>query len=324
VPGSGSGPTRPHRLLRPLLLALAAWAIAAAPASATVLPPTPNPLPGSACQGADGDQDNAAPRVDWEALQGAGVVRHSPDPNAQDDAFKGGSKEDEPGGWDFDVEAGGVNPGESNIRDAWSAVRQPDGNTFLYLGFTREDDNGTTYLAFELNHDARLWNNGRARIPCRRTGDVLVSYQARGNDVDVVLERWITTSTDAASGCAKTGRLDRFTGLAPNVDAQGAVNAAAITSRLPGAYSGTVPAERFGETALNLGSLLEEAFGDDCLSFRSVWMHSRSSIAEQSNMQDYVEHQPLDVRTCSASGTKFFDLDADAFATRTTRASRAS
>jgi hypothetical protein len=298
-------------LRRPLLLGLVVWMLAAAPATATPLPPTPNPLPGSSFQGADGDQDDAAQNIDWQALQGAGVVRHSPDPNAQDDAFKGGSKEDEPGGWDLDVEPGGVNPGEANIRDAWSAVRQPDGNTFLYLGFTREDDNGTTYLAFELNHDGRLWNNGRARIPCRRTGDVLVSYRAQGNDVDVVLERWITTSTDAASGCAKTGRLDQFTGFAPNVVAQGAINAGAINSRLPGAYSGTVPARRFGETALNLGRLLEEAFGDDCLSFRSVWMHSRSSRSESSNMQDYLAPQPLDVRTCSASGTKFFDIDAD-------------
>jgi hypothetical protein len=298
-------------LRRPLLLGLVVWMLAAAPATATPLPPTPNPLPGSSFQGADGDQDDAAQNIDWQALQGAGVVRHSPDPNAQDDAFKGGSKEDEPGGWDLDVEPGGVNPGEANIRDAWSAVRQPDGNTFLYLGFTREDDNGTTYLAFELNHDGRLWNNGRARIPCRRTGDVLVSYRAQGNDADVVLERWITTSTDAASGCANTGRLDQFTGFAPNVVAQGAINAGAINSRLPGAYSGTVPARRFGETALNLGRLLEEAFGHDCLSFRSVWMHSRSSRSESSNMQDYLAPQPLDVRTCSASGTKFFDLDAD-------------
>ena len=101
--------------------------LAAAPAGATPLPPTPNPLPGSSFQGADGDQDDAFPRIDWQALQGAGVVRHSPDPNAQDDAFKGGSQEDEPGGWDFDVEPGGVNPGQDNIRDAWSAVRPPDG-----------------------------------------------------------------------------------------------------------------------------------------------------------------------------------------------------
>jgi hypothetical protein len=293
------------------LLGLVSALLAAAPASAAVLPPSQNPLPGSMFQGADGNQDDASPNIDWQALQAAGVVQHNPDPNAQDDAFKGGSKENEPGKWDFAVESGGVNPAKANIRDAWSAVRQPDGNTFLYLGFTREAAGGTTFLAFELNHDARLWDNGNARVPCRRTGDVLVSYEPQGNRVDVVLQRWITESTDPATGCAKTGRLDDFNGLEPNVDAQGAINASEITSRLPGAYSTTVPAERFGETALNLASLLEEAFGDDCLSFRSVWMHSRSSDSENSNMQDYVAPQPLDVRTCSASGTKFFDRNAN-------------
>ena len=292
-------------------LGLVSALLAVAPASATVLTPTPNPLPGSMFQGADGNQDDAPPLLDWQALQAGGRVVHSPDPNAQDSAFTGGSKENEPGEWGLTTEPGGVDPAKANIRDAWSAVSHPSGNTFLYLGFTREEAGGTTFLAFELNHDARLWDNGNARIPCRRTGDVLVSYEPQGNTVDVVLQRWITTSTDAASGCAKTGRLQDFNGLEPNVDAQGAINASAITSRLPGAYSTTVPAERFGENALNLASLLEEAFGDDCLSFRSVWMHSRSSRSESSNMQDYVAPQPLDVRTCSASGTKFFDRDAD-------------
>jgi hypothetical protein len=284
-----------------------------------VLPPSNDPLPGSLLQGADGNQDDARPRLDWQALQAARRVVHNPDPNAQDSAFTGGSKEDEPGAWGLTTDPGGVNPPKANILDAWSVVDQPGGNTFLYLGFTRQGPDvlrrllrgGTTFLTFELNHDARLWDNGRARVPCRRTGDVLVSYEPQGNDVEVVLQRWITTRTDAATGCAKTGRLDGFSGLEPNVDAQGAINAAEIASRLPGAYSGTVPPERFGETALNLASLLEEAFDDDCLSFRSVWMHSRSSLSESSNMQDYVARQPLDVRTCSASGTKFFDRDAD-------------
>jgi hypothetical protein len=300
------------------LFGLSCALLAAAPASATVLTPTPNPLPGSMFQGADGNQDDAPPNLDWQALQAAGRVVHNPDPNAQDSAFTGGSKEDKPGEWGLTTEPGGVNPAKANIRDAWSALRQPGGNTFLYLGFTRQGGDvtrqvggGTTFLAFELNHDGRLWDNGRARIPCRSTGDVLVAFEPQGNDVNVLIQRWVTTSTDAATGCATTGRLDEFNGLDPNVDAQGAINAGEITSRLPGAYSATVPAERFGETALNLASLLEEAFGDDCLSFRSFWMHSRSSNSEGSNMQDYVAPQPLDVRTCSASGTKFFDRNAN-------------
>jgi hypothetical protein len=298
-------------------LGLASALLVSVPASATPLPPTTQPLPGSMFQGADGNQDDASPLIDWQALQAAGVVHHNPDPNAEDDAFAEGSKEDEPGKWDLTSESGGVTPGKANIRDAWSAVRQPDANTFLYLGFTRESRetlstrDAMTFLTFELNADARLWDNGRARVPCRRTGDVLVSYEVQGNDVDVVLQRWITTSSDPASGCAETGRLDPYTGFTPNEDAQGAINETSITSRLPGAYTGTVPAERFGETALNLANLLAEGFKDECLAFRSVWMHSRSSTSENSNMQDYVAPQPLDVRTCSASGVKFFDRNAN-------------
>ena len=301
----------PRRAFGTFLLGVVSAILLAAPASATVLPPTNDPLPGSSFQGADGNQDDASPLRDWQFLQAEGAVQHSHDPNDEDSAFKGGSKEDEPGEWDFAVESGGVNPGKANIRDAWSSVRHPVGNAFLYLGFTREAAQGTTFLAFELNTDERLWNNGKAVIPCRRTGDVLVSYEAQGNDVNVVIQRWITESTDAVTGCARTGRLDPYTGFTPNEDAQGAINAGPITGRLPGAYAGTVPKERFGETALNLARLLEEGFGDDCLSFRSVWLHSRSSTSESSNMQDYVAPQPLDVRTCSASGTKFFDRDAD-------------
>ena len=140
-------------------------------ARATPLPPSVVPLPGSSFQGADGNQDDAAPRIDWQALQAAGRVSHSPDPNAEDTAFKGGSKEDEPGEWDFASEAGGVNPGKSNILDAWSTYDPQGAVAFLYLAFTRQAAVGTTFLTFELNHDSRMWNNGLATIPCRRTGD---------------------------------------------------------------------------------------------------------------------------------------------------------
>ena len=170
----------------------------------------------------------------------------------------------------------------------------------------------TTFLTFELNHDARLWNNGQAMIPCRRTGDILVSYEPHGNGVDVVLQRWRSTADDLATGCSTRGHLDGLTGLTPNVDVQGAINRTAITSRLPGYYEGTVPAERFGEAALNLSQILEDAPGiDKCFSFASVWMHSRSSTSEQSNMQDYVAPHKIIARSCSASGDKFHDLDAD-------------
>jgi hypothetical protein len=290
-------------------------AVVSPPATAASLPPVTTPLPGSNFQGADGNQDNAAPNIDWQALQSARRVIHNPDPNAEDSAFTGGSKEDEPGQWDFTTEAGGVNPGKANILDAWSAIDPGGPQAFLYLGFTRQSPQltrvATTFVTFELNHDSRLWTNGEgASIPCRRTGDLLISYEAHAA-VDVVIQRWETTTTDATTGCATAGRLDGLTGLSPNVDVQGAVNADPITARLPGAYDDEIPPHRFGEAALNLNAILEGAGVDPCISFGSIWMHSRSSTATDSNMQDYVAPQALTVRTCAASGTKFHDLNAN-------------
>ena len=271
------------------------------------------PLAGSAFQGADGNQDDQAPYVDWQGFEAGGRVVHSPDPNAADSAFAGGSKEDKPGAWDLTTESGGVNPAKDNILDAWSAVDQPGADTFLYLAFAREKANGDTFVAFELNRDARLWDNGRARIPCRRSGDVLVVIAAHGNGIDVVLERWITSATDSDTGCATAGHLEQV-GTIPAGSAQGAVNGGPIISRLPGFHlpsSSILDAGLFGETALNLSALLASAFDDRCLAFGSIWMHSRSSESESSNMQDYLAPHALAVHTCAASGVKFFDLDAN-------------
>jgi hypothetical protein len=297
---------------RAVVVACALAAMSAGAARAAPLPSGSAPLPGSSFQGADGDHDDQAAYVDWQGFQATGRATHSPDPNAADSAFVGGSKEDEPGLWDLTTEAGGVTPGKSNILDAWSAVDQPAADTFLYLGFAREAAGGTTYVAFELNQDARLWNNGRAQIPCRRTGDVLVVLAVQGNEVEMVLERWTTTATSAATGCATRGHLTQVRNVAI-ANAQGAGNAAAIPSRLPGFFApgSTVAAGLFGEAALNVSELLEQAFDDQCFNFASIWMHSRSSLSETSNMQDYLAPRPLIARTCSASGTKFLDLNAN-------------
>jgi hypothetical protein len=300
----------------PLHAVIGAFALAALGAGAAQAAPVPGsstPLPGSSFQGGDGDQDDQAPYMDWQGYQAGGRVRHSPDPNAADSAFVSGTEEDEPGEWDLTTESGGVSPAKSNILDAWSAVDQPGADTFLYLAFTREAAGGTTYLSFELNQDARLWDNGRAEIPCRRTGDLLVVIAAHGSNVDVVLERWTTTANDATTGCATRGHLTRAMNVA-SADAQGAVNAAAITSRLPGfhaPWSTIAEVGAFGEAAVNLSTLMERAFDDRCFRFDSIWMHSRSSLSESSNMQDYVAPRRLAARTCAASGRKFLDLNAN-------------
>ena len=148
---------------------IAVAAACAAPAVASAqLTPSSTPLPGSTFQGADGDQLEGGGFVDWEGLETAGGVVHNEDPNAQDSTFAGGTKEGAPFEWTFENTPGGVTPGKSNIRDAWSAVDQTSGRTFLYLAFARDAPVGTTFLTFELNHVGGTWKNDKGvRVPCR-------------------------------------------------------------------------------------------------------------------------------------------------------------
>lgn len=73
--------------------------------------------------------------------------------------------------------------------------------------------------------------------------------------------RQLTAPTRASSS-----RIS-FSGVASSFPdaAQGALNAAAITSRLSGFYRDTVPAERFGEATLSLTELLDATFDGEAL-----------------------------------------------------------
>src|SRR5215204_1690773 len=300
-------------LLVALLAALGALALVAARADAVPLAGSANPLPGSTFEGGDGNQAAALPRTDWQNIAG---VNHSPDPNLNDNIFAGGNegKENDPGAWNFATQNGGSTPGKNNILDAYSVNDPVSSDVFLYLAFTRGDPTGTTYMAFELNQRAELWNNGKAKIPCRTTGDIIVSYQVSGNSPDVILQKWTSSTSDAATGCAKTGSLTDYTAVVDNVDAQGGVNAGPIQNFVPSSYpwpGNTIPASLFGEGSLNLTKLLSGALGTPCFSFGSIWMHTRASTSDSSNLDDYIAPRALLVRNCSASGTKYHDLDAD-------------
>ena len=214
--------------------------------------------------------------------------------------------------WTFETTPGGVTPGKSNIRDAWSAVDQTSGRTFLYLAFARDAPVGTTFLTFELNHVGGTWKNDKGvRVPCRRDGDILVSYEISGTDgggVPAALEhgdhgRCVGLRPDrhdraVHARCRTTWRCRaRSTGCE-------------IANHL-GGFGAEIPAFQFGEVALDLDALLGQAFEGGCYAFGSIWMHSRSSTSYTSQMQDYVAPAPIDLRTCAAEGVKFFDLDAD-------------
>jgi hypothetical protein len=274
-------------------------------ALAAILSSTSQPLPGSQFQGADGNQDNdtAAGLIDWQGLQADGVVKHISDPNANDNVFGGGDKEGSPDQWTITTSPGGATPASGNILDTYQAVDRPQGgDAFLYLAFTRAAAAGTVFVTFELNQDSRVWTNSAgARIPCRTTGDVLITFGPQGNQAETVVERWVT-DTKAANGCAKTGHLDLDTKLtAADVQASFNNSATPIANYLPGFYNGTIDTQLFGEAAVNLTSLVGQ-IGDPCVVFASTWMHSRSSSSSDSAaLKDYVAPVPLKLASCKAS-----------------------
>lgn len=260
------------------------------------------PLPGSQFQGGDGDQDDASGLIDWQGLQANGRVAHTSDPQANDNVFAGGSEELQPDGWGTTTQNGGSTPASGNILDTYRSVDHPaGGDVFLYLAFTREASNGTIYVTFELNQDARLWTNSDGSvIPCRNTGDILISFDDHGNTADVEVDRWVT-DTAAPNGCAKTGHLENASDLTPNVDVQAAFNySSAITNHLPGFDGATIPQLEFGEAAINLSKVLTDV-GHPCGVFGSTWMHSRASLSDTAAMKDYVAPEAFHARTCKAN-----------------------
>lgn len=282
----------------------AALLISLGRAAAIDVTTTTLPLAGSQFQGADGNQDNAPGLIDWQGLRADGRVRHTADPNASDDIFSGGSKEDAPDHWGFTTHKDGSSPSSGNILDSYGATdRGTGGDAFLYLAFTREASNGTVFVTFELNQEERLWTNSKGeRVPCRTTGDILISFEPHGSGATVQVERWVTDSK-SSSGCAESGHLVNATNLQEGVDVQGSFNngSAAIPNYLPGSYSATIPELRFGEAAINLSRVLA-GFGHGCPAFASTWMHSRSSSSsENAELKDYVAPSPFAVHPCKAT-----------------------
>jgi hypothetical protein len=291
-------------------LVVGGLSLAASTAGAIPLDPTSAQLPGgSTFQGGDGDQTPAPALTDWATPDVVEQVARKSDPNAQDTTLDGANNE--PGLWDIVLSTGGVTPSGSNIQEAWTVIDEVGASTFTYLSFYRAGDTGSSYLAYELNRDGQSWNNGRAHIPCRRDGDLLITFEPSGNVVNVTVKTWQTgVADDPGTGCARTGSASDVTGLVANEDVQAALNLSAIPNSLPG-VGANIAARQFGETALNLGTVLEGAVDSPCGTFTSVWMNSRSSVSVTSSLKDYVSPHEIDARRCSAAGTKWHDSDAD-------------
>jgi uncharacterized repeat protein (TIGR01451 family) len=290
-----------RRVLFFLLVALVAATCFAAPTVAA-------PLPGSAFETGDGDQGDGL-GLDWQGGVAAGVVRESPDAN--DDCFVGGVKELTPNQWAFDRSAGGCTPGKSNLRVAFANPESAPATTFGHFAFFRNDTTGNSFLTFELNQTGASWTNATGTtIPCRSTGDLLLSFEVGGSSLTTSLYRW--TGDGSGPATCRDGANGTFTGSGaiPAGRFQGAMNPAAIMNYVnPAAYGATFPGNAFGEAAIDIPAVLRGMGASPCFGFLQMQVHSRSSSSISSAMIDYTSPVPVHIQSCAVTGTQYQDTN---------------
>ncbi len=267
----------------------------------------------------DGDQDpgngtslTGPASSDWLGLWDSGCVATMVDPQNPDGYFAGGTKEEAPMSWSYLFQMGGVTPAKSNIQAAWTATEPTRSTTFLYLAFKREGTTGNTFLTFELNQgDDSYVNSAGATVPCRQNGDILASFET-GSPPRVTLYRWVSTAPGPPS-CPE-GAIGTFvsSGPLPPSFYQGRMNTVPIANHLDTGQLGTsFPTNSFGEAGIDLPAVLNAMTGSPCAAYVRVHVHSRSSESIGSQLQDNVGPYPINIQSCSVTGTKFEDMDAD-------------
>jgi hypothetical protein len=257
--------------------------------------------------GDDGNQASGPNGLtDWQDLAPLAPLY---DPaKGSDTQFNGGAKETEPAGWDFII---GNNAPKTDLLEGWTVLD----NGVLDVAFTRVQQTGDTFLAFELNQDPagpRISSAG-VPIPHRKTGDILFTYDIlTTGDLsfgmctwkgDANIGEWLRLDGTPVGGAIKEcTRLDKTTSPA----AEGNVNwNKTITNFLSG---GSILAGRFGEGAVDLGKLAKPFLTDPCGPNGWVWMHSRSSRSVVSQPKDLIAGNPISSPTCGLAIDKKVSL----------------
>jgi hypothetical protein len=264
-----------------LLFLLLCFALAAAPVVRA--------LGGSLFEATDGDLVSAG-GVDWDGVLGQLDVGYD-EPTGQTDDSLGG-KEDDPAP---SVEFGSIPNNKSDLLRFYVHHESvPEGDAerdFLYLAWVRANTLGTANMDFEFNQAKQISSNGRTSV--RTDGDVLITFAFTGNNnvVQLGLSLWTTTGPcEASSTTPCWGPLMPLTGIA-----EGSVNASSVVDPISGA---TLAAGTFGEAAIDLteAGVFDR---DECVSFGSAYVKSRSADSFSSTMKDFIRPIDVSVTNCA-------------------------
>ena len=263
---------------RLLVLALAAVAIVVFVAAAY------GNLTGSKFEGNDANLVvNTAGNLDWDNAPNLSVGVDLPT-GTTDNSFGNGSKEDN---LNVTVGDGSIPNSKADLARFAVAGETVGTNTFLYLAWSRENQNGTVNFDFEINaaEQPNLVTTG-AKTLVRTTNDLLINYgfQGGGSTAALSLRKWTGTQwgaeTPISSNCS-----------------EGAANTSPVSDTLGGNPPVTRPAGQFGEAAINLvcAGVLQP---NTCAPFSSAYVKSRSSTAFTSEIKDFIAPVHLSLAGC--------------------------
>ena len=230
--------------------------------------------------------------IDWASVT---ETRQQDTPTgANDDSFGQGTKEDTAVPTVVD---GSIPPNKSDLLNFGVYLEENAAGSFLNLFWHRvQEPSGTTNMDFEFNKSRTISGNGVT--PVRTAGDLLIQYDLSQGGTNPVLfvSRWVASGPksqcEAANATPCWGTKENLSAAG---DAAGSINTTAIDSDDADGL-GNISSRTFGEAQLDFGAL---AGGEeDCVSFGSAYLKSRSSDAFTAALKDFIAPTDLNLTTC--------------------------
>jgi hypothetical protein len=244
----------------------------------------------AAFEGGDG---NLVPDtdVDWQDFVGSSELEIGTDlPTGQDDDSLQGKENDVAP----NITYGSIPNNKSDLLRFYLVHENRnvggEDKDILDIAWVRANTLGTANMDFEFNQSRNLSANGVTNE--RTVGDMLITYafSSGANEINLGISRWVE------SGECEAGSPPCWSPIMPlNGIAQAAVNVTEVTDTVDGA---TLQALTFGEAEINLTDA--GVFNrDECVTFGSAYVKSRSSDSFTASMKDFI--RPIDVRVSNCS-----------------------
>ncbi|WP_448810889.1 prealbumin-like fold domain-containing protein [Agromyces bauzanensis] len=250
--------------------------------------------------------DPAPPSLDWANV----TENRQPDKasGSGDDSFGQGSKED------TEVPAvvdGSIPPNKSDLKNFGTYLEEADGGDFLHLFWHRvQDPTGTTNMDFEFNQSDTI--SGNNVTPVRTEGDILIQYDlAQGGTNPLLFVAYWLTDADfdgtavTKADCVAANAFPCW-GLRADLTAAGDATGSINTTAIPAADSDglaplvpdgqVVSARTFGEATVDFSAIVGD---DECISFGSAYLKSRSSDSFTAAMKDFIAPADVDLTNCA-------------------------